>query len=395
MGGGGLEQQKNMRILKLQSLGVMIGLLMLNSSAFCEYNITMSLQYDAYETDDSPNIKGTEIAAPFQLSYEGDAFSVALKTAYADASVDWHDDEDFELSGITDTSVSASYIYAFQTQNPTKFIINLDVNLPTGEENLTPEEVIAESELDGDLFRIDDFGEGLNVGATIRLERQIGSNTFGIYGGYTYYGAYDPWADQPEDEYNPGDEIFGGVLYEWKGSPRNIFQTYLGYSYFWVDTVDQADTLKIGDKLAGGAGLQMGLHDKLDMTLLLQYIFQFESEEAIDGNLVREPTNSNGDEFFGSLDLTYRPNPRLGMRLMGDLRYHGESDRQREDIELPYEGQRTRYAVGPGLEYRITPSILLQGSGAYFYLDCDPNISVIEPRTFQGVNADIGVTYTF
>ena len=383
-----------MKILKLQSLGVMIGLLMLNSSAFCEYNITMTLQYDAYETDDSPNIKGTEIAAPFQLAYVGDAFSIALKSAYAHAAVD-DDREDSDLSGMTDTSVSTSYIYAFQTQQPTKVIMNLDVNLPTGKERLNSAQILAESELDEDLFRIDDFGEGLNVGATIRLERQIASATFGIYGGYTYYGKYNPWSDQPDDDYDPGDEIFGGVLYEWKGSPRNMFQVYLGYSHFVKDTVNDADTLKIGDKLSAGTGLQMGLQERLDLTLLLQYILQFESEEAIDGELVKEPSNSNGDEFFGSLELTYRPNPRLGVRLMGDLRYHGESDRQREDIALPYEGQRVRYAVGPGLEYRVTPSILLQGSGAYFYLDCDPNISVIESRTFQGVNADIGVTYTF
>ncbi len=385
-----------MKNLKTRYSGLVIGLLLIISpSAFCENSMTLTLQYDAYTDDDSPRTTGFEMSAPFQLTYARDPFAVTLQTAYAHATVNRTDSEDFTLSGVTDTFVSISYTYPFPTHHPTKVIMNLDFNLPTGEENLDADQAIAESELRGDLFRIDDFGEGLNVGVTIGLERQIGGSTFGLYGGYTYYGQYDPWSDETADEYDPGDEIFAGVLYEWKGGPRYTLQAYLGYSYFDVDTVNDEDTLKIGDKLAAGTELQASLLENLDMTFVLQYIFQFKSKEALAGSLVEEPTNSNGDELFGSLDLTYQFHPRFSVQLVSELRYYGESDRKREDIDLPYEGRRVRYAVGSGLEYRVTPSIAFHGLGSYFYLDSDPNASLPDQRAFQGMNLDIGVTYTF
>lgn len=385
-----------MRNLKLRSSGLIIGLLLIFSpSAFCENSASLTLQYDAYTDDDSPETTGFEMSVPFQLMYARGPFAVTLQAAYARAEVSRSDDEEFTLSGVVDTFLSASYSYAFPNRKSTRIIVNLDLNLPTGEEQLDAEQTIAESELRGDLFRIDDFGEGLNAAGTIGLEQEFGGSTFGVYGGYTYYGQYDPRSDQTADEYDPGDEIFAGVLYEWKVNPRNRLQAYVGYSYFNADTVDEQDFLKIGDKLTIGAEAQAGLLENLDMSLALQYILQFESEEAIGGDLVKEPTNSNGDELFGALDLTYRFHPRFSAQLFSELRYYGESDRRREDLDLPYESRRVRYAVGSGLEYRVSPSVALRASGAYFYMDSDPNANVTVSRIYQGMNLDLGVRYAF
>ena len=384
-----------MRTLQFRSGGLVLGLLLLLSpAAFCENSATLTLQYDAYTDDASPETTGFELATPFQLTYARDRFGVTLQAAYARAEVS-RDDTDFTISGPVDTFLNLSYTYPFPTDHPTKITMNLDLNLPTGKENLDAEQSAAESEPRGDLFRIDDFGEGLNVGATLGLERQIGGSTFGLYGGYTYYGKYDPRSDQTADEFDPGDEIFAGGLYEWKGDPRYTLQTYIGYSYFAVDTENGEDTLKIGDKLAVGTDLQASLLENLELALSLQYIFQFKSKDAIEGSLVEEPANSNGDELFGSLDLTYQYNPRFSAQLLSELRYYDESERRRADLDLPYEGRRVRYAIGSGLEYHITPSMALRGSGTYFYLDRDPNLNLTDSRIYQGVNLAIGVAYTF
>ena len=385
-----------MKDLKPRYCGLVIGLLLMCSpSAFGKNSITLSLQSDIYTDDDSPETKGVEMAVPFQLTYEHDPFDVMLRAAYADAKVSRDGSADMTLSGVTDTFISASYTYPFATRNPTKALMKLDLNLPTGKETLNAEQVIAESELRGDLFRVDDFGEGLNVGVTMGLERQIGGNMFGLYGGFTYYGSYDPRSDESDDEYDPGDEIFAGALYERKGGARYTLQAYLGYSYFDVDAVNDADALKIGDKLSAGADLQASLLGNLDMAFALQYIFQFKSEDAFDGKLVKEPTNSNGDELFTSLDLTYRCRPSLSVLLMSELRYYGESDRMREDLALPFEGRRLRYAIGSGLKYHVTPAIAVHGMGSYFHLERDPSLNSTVHREFQGMNLDIGMTYAF
>ncbi len=385
-----------MRHLRPRYSGLVIGLMiMISPTAFCENSVTLTLQYDMYSDGDSPQTTGVEMSAPFQLTYALDRFAVTLQTAYAYAEAGREESDDFTLSGATDTFVSASYTHPFQTRQPTKIIINLDLNLPSGKATLDAGQAFAESGLRSDLFRIDDFGEGLNVGGTLGFERQIGGSTFGLYGGYTYYGQYDPRSDQTDDEYDPGDEIFAGALYEWKGCPRYTLQAYLGYSYFNVDAVNEADTFKIGDKLTGGTNFQAGLLEKLDMALSLQYIMQFKSQDALNGNLVEEPENSNGDELFGSFGLTYRLHPRFSLQLVSEARYYGESDREREDLELPFEGRRVRYSGGSGLEYRIPPSIAFHALGSYFYLKNEPNINVTEDREFQGMNLDVGVTYTF
>ncbi len=379
--------------------GLVIGLLLLmfSPAAFCEYNVTMTLQYDAYETDDdSIEITGVEMSVPLELAYTSDQLTVKLSAAYADANVSQDGSADATLSGLTDTTVNAIYTYPF-SDNLTKVLLYLDLNLPTGEERLDAEQAVAESQLrgDGDLFRVDDFGEGLNVGATIGVERQFGANTVGVYGGYTYYGEYDPSAGDIVDEYDPGDEIFAGVLFERKSNLQNSLQAYVGYSYFSVDTVNQEDAIRIGSKLSAGVDLQASLLENIEMALLLQYIYQFASEDAIRGDLVEEPENSNGDELLGSLGFTYHVDPRFSVQLVSELRYYGESDRKREDAALPYESRYTRYSIGPGFEYRMTPSIALRGFGSYFYLDRDADTTFAESRAFQGMNLDFGAKYTF
>ncbi len=387
-----------MKTLKQRYNGCILALflmLMFSPSAFCENSVTLTVQYDAYTDDDSPETTGTELSVPLHVEYAYGPFAITLQTAYSHAEVNQNDSEDFTLSGAVDTFISTSYMFTFPTRNPTKFILNLDVNLPSGEENLDAEQAIAESGLRGDLFRIDDFGEGLNVGGTLGLERQFGNSTIGLYGGYTYYGEYDPRSDETDDEYDPGDEIFGGMLYEWKGSPRNVLQLYAGYSYFDVDAVNAEDNFKIGDKVTAGTDIQAGLSNNLDMSMSLQYIFQFESEEMVNGSLEKESTNSNGDEIFGVLELTYQVHPRFSVQVLGDVRYYGESERERKDLGLPYEGRRLRYAGGSGFEYRVTPSFSVNGGGMYFYLENDPNASFAVSREFQGMNLDFGVKYTF
>lgn len=375
---------------------LLVGLLLLSPSAFAENSVTLSLQYDTYTDDGSPETTGVQMAAPLHVEYALDRLAVTLQTAYAQAEAGREGRDDLTLSGATDTFISASYSHPFQTRNPIKLIVNLDLNLPSGEENLDAGEAFAESGLRGDLFRIDDFGEGLNAGGTLGLEAQFGANTVGLYGGYTYYGSYDPRSDVEEDEYDPGDEIFAGALFEWKGGRRHTLQTYIGYSYFAVDAVNGADTLKIGDKLTGGANLEVGLLENLDLALSLQYIMQFKSRDALNnGDLVEEPTNSNGDELFGLCELTYQATQRLALQLLGDARYYGESERKRDDIDLPYEGQRLRYSGGSGVEFRLTSAIAVRASGSYFYMEFDPHIGSPDPREFQGMHLDLGVTYTF
>ncbi|PID58875.1 hypothetical protein CSB45_02425 [candidate division KSB3 bacterium] len=361
----------------------------------------MVLQYDSFRDDDSPKHTGFQTAVPLQWDYERGALAVTLDTTYAHTELSREGDDDFALSGFTDTFINAIYSYTLPTQNPIRFVMDFAVNLPTGKAHLDNDDLSAERILQrdhfqqNDLFRVDILDEGLNLGATLGLERESGIHSVGVYSGYVYYGQYDLCWDEVLNEYDPGDEILLHAAYSWKKSPRRHIHAYLGYSHFGIDTENDADTLQIGDKLSAGADLQIAVLDTVDMTLSLQYITQFTSEESIGGKMIEESENSIGSELFGALKLLYHATPRFSIPFVADLRYYGESERKRRDLDLPYEGRRVRYAGGAGFHYRLTPSIALLGQGLFVHLDCDPNTESAEQRIYEGVNLDLCINYTF
>jgi hypothetical protein len=270
----------------------------------------------------------------------------------------------------------------------------LNANLPTGQENLSEQEQFAEAGESNDLFEVDNFGDGLNVGVTLGLIRDFERMSLGIQGGYVYNGEYDATQDVPDDDLKPGDQILGIALFGWQVFSGITLNTALTYSHFFPDKTDGEKTYQLGDKIVVGVDLRRE-GDPIGVVVSLQGTVQGKNKEQFNDKLQTEEKNSNGTDLFGLIDVTYARSKHLTLRLLGDIRYYGESDLKNEPGGLPFEGRRVRYAIGPGFAYRLNAHLSCDGLLKLHLMHQDADIMHDQDVTFHGLNLDVGLTYTF
>jgi hypothetical protein len=353
----------------------------------------MSVRYDTFRDDRSPESQGDEITIPFGISYKSQRFLVSLESAYSSANVDWSDGQKGELASLTDTVVSASYSYTFSGQ-PMAVLFGLDMNLPSGKTGLNKTERLAEAGDRNDLFEVDNFGEGFNIGPSIGILREFRKASLTVNSAYIFYGEYDPTSDIPDDDLNPGDQLFlHGALNRYAASWLDL-GALLSYSYFTPDEVGGEENFQDGQRLvlSGNAKLK---GERLGALLSIQYAIQGKNKDLIGDKLQEESENSNGDEFFGLLSLSYLATSDLTLRLQGDVRYYAESEYQDPDANLPFSGKRVRYALGPGLYYNLNKHLSLNALFKGFLMDQERDLFIDDDASYYGANLDLGFRYVF
>jgi hypothetical protein len=316
-----------------------------------------------------------------------------METAYSSAHVDMGSDVDSSLSSFTDTLLSASYTHTFANR-PIGLIMAVDVNLPTGKERLSEEQEIAELGESNDLFEVDNFGEGLNVGLSLGLMRQFNTLVLAAQGAYIFNGEFDSTSDIEDDDLNPGDQILFLGLLEWQAFSWLNLGTTVSYSYFFPDKTEGEEDFRQGQLfvIEGNASLE---RDSMGLSMSLQTSFSGKNEELVEDTLQEESENSNGTDVFGSTVLTYSFSEKFNLLLQTDIRYYGESDLKDEQTGLPYSGKRIRYALGPGFTYLLSKHLSCNGLLKVFTLDQDRDMFTENDVNYRGLNLDIGLTYTF
>lgn len=355
--------------------------------------VSMSVRYDTFRDDRSSESQGDEITLPFGISYKNQRFLVSLESAYSSANVDWSNGEEGKLSSLTDTIMSASYSHTFSGR-PIALLFGLDMNLPTGKATLNATERRAEAGERNDLFEVDDFGEGLNIGPSIGFLYEFRKTSLTLNGAYIFYGEYDPTSDIPDDDLDPGDQLFllGGL--NWYAAYWVDIGTFLSYSYFTPDKIQGEEIFQDGQRLIIGGNARTRW-EKGEASFNLQYVIQGKNKVPIDNTLQTENDNRNGDEFFGLLSLSYFATPDLTLRLLGDIRYYAESDYRDPDTSLLFSGKRVRYALGPGFRYRLNNHLSLNGLFKGFVMDQNRDVFVEDDVSYYGANLDIGFRYVF
>jgi hypothetical protein len=357
--------------------------------ASAEMSISVGARYDTFADPDFDEANGHEWTFPFGMRYQSERWLLRLETAYSLARVDYGLNP--ELASLTDTLLAASYI---RSDWPVGVVLGVDVNLPTGQERLTRNEQIAEAGERHDLFEVDNFGEGLNVGLNLGLTKALGDVTFAVSGAYFVKGKYDPSSDISGDDLDPGDQIVVMAVTKWKIGAGVSAETTLAYVQVAADTLGGKETFQEGRKimLAGTLSLQ---RPKFGVTVGMQNTFQDNNKELSDDALVTEAENSNGNELFGWWDLTYRLSSAVDIQVLGDWRLYGESDRKHDLNGLPFEGRRVRFSVGPAVLYLQNDHITWNGVVKYFSMDQHPDIRNEQTSALRGVNVSVGMTYTF
>ena len=375
-------------------LTLMICALCITPYAFGDVTLSTGARYDIFTDNYSPKTVGYEFTAPVGLTYRWNALMLSVESAFSSANVFPGQGADAEITTVTDTRISASYLVP---QPSFGLIFGADLNLPTGTERLRNSQRIAEAGQNHDLFEIDDFGEGLNIGLSVGVAKAIHTLRLSVNTGYWFNGKYDPTRDIEDDDINPGDHIRVSGLLKWQVADWLDLETSLGYSQLFTDRTNGQKTFRAGPKLRLGGSLHLRTRIREPVDLITSFSMTLQDSNTIlEGDtLKREPENGNGTEIFGVVELLYHATYRLTLRVLGDVRYYGESPRQDTAQSVPYEGRRLRFAAGPGFIYKPGARLALNGLVKYFVLHQDQDILQPNDSTYRGVNLAVGLTYTF
>jgi hypothetical protein len=367
------------------------------ASDFGAFTLTTGVRLDYFKDDSSSELEGSEFTYPLALSYERGWISLNLTTAYSHVEVDPQGEVDpalsSKISNFTDTFLSGTY--TFPELSVGALTAGVDMNLPTGQASLGALEWNSEVGENHDLLTIDDFGEGWNVGLSLGLVRKLGPVVAGVNGSYVYKGTFDPTSEVPDDDLDPGDQFLLTTLVNWEASPQVMLDGSLTYSYYTLDQVEGEKSFQQGANVAMSSTLNWQYSEMLGITLSLQDSLPFKNKEWLDAEFTTEPDNSNAHEASGKLSVNYAYSEPVSFQAQTDLRYYAESSRQDAESGLPYSGKRIRYAVGGGTSFNLKTFLALHGRATYFRMNQDRDIKNEEDTTYQGINLDMGVTYTF
>ncbi len=354
-----------------------------------ELSVSTGIRYDRFADRELDEVNGQEWTVPVGAIYAGERFLLRLETAYSLAHVDYAIGA--EIANMTDTLLSASYAFP---NLPVGLVFGVDLNLPTGRERLSQKEQAAEAGERHDLFEVDNFGEGFNVGGHVGLVKEFGPVTGSLSGLYVRKDAYDPTANVSRDDLDPGDQWVGFGALNWKSLSGLTAEISAAYAHSAPDQVDGRETFQEGDTLVLGGTVRVQ-RPKFQFGAGVQQTIQARNRELLDAQLAAEPANSNGNQVYGLLDIAYRWSSDLELLVVGDFRWYRASKREHTESGLPFEGRRERTALGPGVSYLFNDHLTCHSIVKFFIMNQARDIRHEQKTAVRGMNVSVGLTYTF
>lgn len=359
--------------------------------AYGEMSLSTGMRYDWFHDDSTSQTSGAELTIPVGFAYKQDRLSLAIATAFASATVETGATAGSSISSAADTLVSFSYLL---WNVPVGIMAGVDVNLPTGRAQLSDTEQRVEAGENSDLFSVDNFGEGLNVGLNLGVMKELGKVRLAVNGAYLFKGGFDPTQDIANDDLDPGDQVLFVGMWKWQAAAAVTLDVNASYAWFAADHRNGQEIFQQGPQVALGANLRVAQR-AWGVAVGVQQAFHARNKYLELAGVQTETENSNGNQFFGLLDVTYAASPRFTYRFLGTGKNYAASDRQDTVKNLPYAGQRVRFAFGPGVIWTVNERLALNGLAQYFSLRRAKDLNVEQDTTFHGVNLTVGVTYTF
>jgi hypothetical protein len=317
-----------------------------------------------------------------QLSWE-----IVAGYAYTEGKLEGNGDR--SIGGALDTQVKLAY--ALPRTVGLDWLVGLDVNLPSGQTDLDPNDL--KIMLDPDLVNIVSPGQGFNYNPYINLARRWNAWTFGLGAGYAFQGKYDYSTDH--QDYDPGDifNLAAETIYDW-GNGLNT-RLFGQYATFGTDTQGGQDLLKRGDLFLGGLGAQIQ-RDLYSVALTLQAIIPNKSEfrQNAASTISTEPRNSQGDEWSADLSGQYHLSSATAATAAASFMYIAANDYDKSSAF--YAGERIKTALALGLSHELGKKLRLQGGLVGFVMNDGPNwLHANQDRTYYGWTISVGVSTRF
>ncbi len=359
---------------------------------FAQTTLRTAIQYDLIRDHSEQETTGYELTIPFGLLREWNEVSLSLETAYSRVHIERKHDE-VELASFTDTVLSASYTSSFAGL-PVSVILGLDLNIPTGKERLTTEEMSIALGEQQDLFHVDNFGEGMNIGASVGVMGGIRNFLLVCQGAYILNGEFDPSFDIENDTFDPGDQLLVLGFLEWPLSARFSLASFISYAHFSTDKRGGEAYFRQADQVVVGGDMSF-FGESVEGVVSFQGSFSGHNDLLGDETLLRETESRDGTDLSGFIALTYYSQENFHVWVDGDVRYYGESELEDRRTGLPYASERIRYALGTGFNYRINPSLSWQGAVTVFTMEQEQDVFLAQDMTYDGANLGLGVIYQF
>ncbi len=254
-------------MLRLVPAALLAGPQLLRAQGVWETSARLGPQVVQYDLKAPISEKITEFAVPiYVLVPISEAFSVDLGTAWTSARVESSGTggaSASRLSGLTDTQIRANYVFG------TDFVIlTAGVDLPTGQADITGDQLEAATRIASDflLFPINGFGAGAGGTAGIAVARPAGEWNVGFGVAVRHSLAYDAFRDANGNSlrFEPGNEFRARVGID---HPYGTGRVSLGFTYsrFGQDRAN-GSVYNTGDRYITQASITNSAGD-VDLTL--------------------------------------------------------------------------------------------------------------------------------
>lgn len=205
--------------------------------------------------------------------------------------------ENYNLSGLTDTRVGASYLFGGET-----LLATAGINFPTGQTELDAEELSVAQviPLHALGLRTTYFGGGLDISAGLSAAFSMDDWVVGAGVGYVHKGTFNPVAGS--GDYDPGEELSLTAGIDRSFGEESKFLADVTYSLYTADTFEGTDYFKSAPRLLVEARYYFPWQS-LDLALIVRDRIKGKNEVLqVDPNtellkLHEEAANSHGNEL--------------------------------------------------------------------------------------------------
>jgi hypothetical protein len=207
--------------------------------------------------------KLTLMTLPFQASIDlTDDLNVSVGGAFAEGEMTLEDESTLTISGLTDTSIRASY-----TLGQDRVVLSGAVFLPTGKVNLTAEEARVAGAVAYDLLptHVTNWGTGGGADVSIAFALPAGAVSLGARVGYRLVSEYEPYDEGVEPfgdigggevfVYDPGDQFYVRAALDANLSDASKFTLTGTFQSFSDDATEGTNIFRSGSRMQGMASL--------------------------------------------------------------------------------------------------------------------------------------------
>ena len=354
-----------------------------------EWTFRTGGRIDYYSADrKSGQGDGKQILAPFGLWYDTPSWGASIRGTYGTSQHQLDGQPNAELTGFADTTLGGYYRF---NVGGTEIRLGLDLDLPTGVSRLKTNQLAAVQ--DQDLVAIQRFGEGFDINPSVTAYRSFGSWGLGAGVGYLKTGKYDPTQDVANDDFDPGDQLTVAALGDVIVGDLVRLVGRFAYTYFTVDEQGGRETFRQGDELDFTLGAEYR-PEPWWVSASAREIYRFKAERLGQGGLLNDELQNNyGNELRGNVTVGYILDDMWTLGGAADVRYVDAND-YAKGAPL-HDGGRFRIAVGPWVTWTLDRWLQVDASVRYFYLDAEESPLYPKGATFNGVTADVRLTYRF